>query len=92
MSKELVACGGCSAEIPEEEAEVCWYCHSYLCFSCWQRLGHCGHPEAETENRLAREARARGEHYDPHDADYHTAVLRQLHGIPDHERRRQKYS
>lgn len=49
-------CGRCQKEIEgsHAKAEVCWYCHAYLCYPCWDEFGHCGHPEADETNRRAR--------------------------------------
>ncbi len=47
-------CGRCGETLPEWE-EVCWFCQARLCGECWERYGHCGHPEADEANRRARE-------------------------------------
>lgn len=44
-------CGRCHASGADE---VCWWCPEFLCVPCWEEVGHCGHPEAEEQNRLAR--------------------------------------
>jgi len=50
----LYICGRCGRIIPGTEAEHCWYCPKRLCRECWDEHGHCGHPEADEQNRLAR--------------------------------------
>lgn len=50
----LVKCGRCSRRVREVKAETCWWCTEPLCYDCWDRHGHCGHPEAEEMNRKAR--------------------------------------
>lgn len=44
-SEEWHDCGRCDK--PQNDNEVCWYCHDYLCRVCWDEHGHCGHEEAE---------------------------------------------
>ena len=51
---EATVCGRCTTRIDADRAEGCWYCSAYLCAPCWEALGHCGHPEAEEINRVAR--------------------------------------
>jgi hypothetical protein len=46
-------CNRCNKSITDEDREFCWYCHGDLCYDCWDAWGHCGHPEAEAENRRA---------------------------------------
>ena len=46
-------CGYCGEDCPGEP-ESCWYCTGPLCFRCWDRFGHCGHPEADKINEEAR--------------------------------------
>lgn len=36
--------------------EFCWYCEGELCKDCWEKIGHCGHPEADEVNRLSAKA------------------------------------
>lgn len=50
----IVRCGRCGKEIERDDAEVCWWCQGDLCFECWERYGHCGHPEAEEVNERTR--------------------------------------
>ncbi len=50
---ECARCGG--AEAPE----LCWWCRSALCRSCWDSEGHCGHPEADAVNRETGKATTR---------------------------------
>ena len=53
-----IVCNRCEKEIkktileyvPDYYAELCWYCHEYICYECWYEVGHCGHPEAEKKN------------------------------------------
>jgi len=44
-SEDYHDCGRCGK--PQNDNEVCWYCHDYLCRVCWDKCGHCGHEEAE---------------------------------------------
>jgi hypothetical protein len=37
------------------DPDVCWYCLEPLCEECWDKYGHCGHPEAEAINEKARQ-------------------------------------
>mgnify|MGYP001588162334 CR=1 FL=1 len=57
-----VICGrtGCGCKLLFGEAEVCWYCGGPLCAERWERVGHCGHAEAEAANEAAR-SRGKGE-------------------------------
>lgn len=48
-------CSKCGKPI-DGEPEYCWYCESELCIDCWERVGHCGHLEADEVNRLGVEA------------------------------------
>jgi hypothetical protein len=43
------------------DPEICWYCQGPLCSDCWERYGHCGHPEAEAMNEQARQVNQDGE-------------------------------
>lgn len=52
----MTTCGRCKREIESGPAERCWYCQAWLCFACWDDVGHCGHPEAEAQNETARAA------------------------------------
>jgi hypothetical protein len=54
VSEAGVKCGGCEDVLAHGEAEMCWWCKAPLCAPCWDRFGHCGHPEAEAENERAR--------------------------------------
>ncbi len=47
-------CGRCKKSLTDDTAECCWWCTGWLCKDCWEEFGHCGHPEAEEQNRLAR--------------------------------------
>ena len=47
-------CGRCEKPLTDDLAEFCWYCKNELCDDCWDKFGHCGHPEAEEENERAR--------------------------------------
>lgn len=47
-------CGRCRGVVPSEDAETCWYCTMALCAECWDRYGHCGHPEADAQNERMR--------------------------------------
>ena len=51
---EIVKCGRCQKEIDKEKSEICWYCTGWLCCKCWDKYGHCGHPEADAANERAR--------------------------------------
>lgn len=44
-------CNRCGETI--EKPEYCWYCELELCKSCWEKFGHCGHPEADKANELS---------------------------------------
>lgn len=35
----------------DEEPEYCWFCQAALCWNCWERVGHCGHPDADAINK-----------------------------------------
>lgn len=50
----LNACGRCEAPVAPRDREFCWWCQRYLCYACWDLVGHCGHPEAEAENERCR--------------------------------------
>lgn len=50
-----MSCGRCKIDVPSGREETCWYCLAALCSPCWELLGHCGHEEAESLNRLSRE-------------------------------------
>lgn len=50
--QDFDACGSCGVDATN--SELCWYCHGWLCSDCWERVGHCGHPEAHEANRVAR--------------------------------------
>jgi hypothetical protein len=43
-------CGGATVG----DIFTCWWCQAWLCEDCWERVGHCGHPEAEAENERCR--------------------------------------
>jgi hypothetical protein len=45
----MIICGRCHRIMQSDaEAEHCWYCDDgRLCHDCWDRCGHCGHPEAD---------------------------------------------
>jgi hypothetical protein len=47
-------CRRCGKKIPADHAEGCWYCSGDLCGECWERYGHCGHPEADAINARMR--------------------------------------
>lgn len=53
MDEAPVECGRC--ENMTIAHEVCWYCQGPLCDDCWDGHGHCGHPEADAMNEIARE-------------------------------------
>jgi hypothetical protein len=53
-SNGWIACGRCLRPIRESKAETCWYCTGWLCVECWDKFGHCGHPEADAANEYAR--------------------------------------
>lgn len=59
----MKTCGSCSAAIELGKEEYCWYCDAYLCYTCWEEKGHCGHKEADAINRASnltdREGRAK---------------------------------
>lgn len=55
--KWLVSCSRCKKHIQLNTVESCFYCGGYLCYDCWEEYGHCGHPEAERQNELAREGK-----------------------------------
>jgi hypothetical protein len=52
--EETVTCNRCGKVVEEPDAETCWHCMAWLCYDCWDKYGHCGHPEADEQNRLAR--------------------------------------
>lgn len=48
-------CARCGkAFYDDTEPDVCWYCQDFLCGDCWEDYGHCGHPEADAQNELAK--------------------------------------
>jgi hypothetical protein len=47
----MIACGRCLRQIRASESEYCWYCGGPLCGDCWERVGHCGHAEADQLNQ-----------------------------------------
>jgi len=47
-------CARCHKSLHQRNAEICWYCTSYLCVNCWDEYGHCGHPEADELNEQSR--------------------------------------
>lgn len=47
-------CGRCEVAVSDETAEWCWWCVGPLCSQCWETVGHCGHPEADTVNRASK--------------------------------------
>ena len=47
-------CGHCHQRIIDHSPESCWWCQDDLCYGCWDRIGHCGHPEAEAINEQGR--------------------------------------
>jgi hypothetical protein len=47
-------CRRCGRKMQADDAEVCWYCSGDLCGECWERYGHCGHPEADAINERMR--------------------------------------
>lgn len=47
-------CPSCNAAITKGTAQCCWFCNGYLCASCWEERGHCGHPEADAINQASR--------------------------------------
>lgn len=49
-----VTCGRCYKQVSVDNAETCWYCGAWLCVNCWDKHGHCGHPEADEENERMR--------------------------------------
>lgn len=52
---EAWICGRCRQPIvTEKERETCWYCLGNLCGGCWDRTGHCGHPEADSVNEQSK--------------------------------------
>ena len=55
----MTACGRCKKSVVEADAEYCWYCIGYLCASCWDDFGHCGHPEATKFEKDANERHAK---------------------------------
>lgn len=46
-SDEPVKCGRCDTEIPVRLAETCHRCTGWLCSTCWEKFGECGHVEKE---------------------------------------------
>ena len=51
-------CGRCEKAILDlSGAECCWYCTNWLCYSCWDEFGHCGHRKADEQNERARMVR-----------------------------------
>ena len=56
---EPVLCGRCADHLPGDEWEFCWYCAGRLCKTCWESVGHCGHPEAEKANEESRAMQGR---------------------------------
>lgn len=53
----ILQCGRCKRVVFPGEDETCWYCLDILCFDCWDRYGHCGHPEADKANEAARKVK-----------------------------------
>ena len=51
---DVTYCGRCSKKLHRDQTEVCWYCSGDLCGACWERYGHCGHPEADAINARMR--------------------------------------
>lgn len=51
----IALCNRCHKIIPRDDAEFCWYCMATLCSTCWDDVGHCGHPEADAINARIRE-------------------------------------
>ncbi len=46
-------CGRCNTILSsdaEHKVEGCWFCPADLCVECWEKHGHCGHPEADAMN------------------------------------------
>ena len=56
-SPAVIECARCKSLADTADAEFCWYCHARICYSCWDDVGHCGHPEAEAQNEAARAVR-----------------------------------
>jgi len=53
-----MTCNNCKTPMWDTEiVERCWYCYGPLCGPCWEKSGHCGHPEADEANRKTRERR-----------------------------------
>jgi len=52
--EEKMKCNRCDKAI--KDPEYCWYCESELCKQCWEKFGHCGHPEADKANELSAKA------------------------------------
>lgn len=51
----LVTCARCDALLAPDDREYCWYCHEFLCYICWDEVGHCGHTEAAEINEQAQQ-------------------------------------
>jgi hypothetical protein len=58
---EKTVCGRCGKVIEANKAESCWWCQADLCQDCWDRIGHCGHPEAHMQNYEAAHIRQPGQ-------------------------------
>ncbi len=56
-AREEKSCGRCNTKLLVDY-EYCWWCQGYLCPECWDKLGHCGHPEAEAVNERGRQRAA----------------------------------
>ena len=56
LEPKTVRCRRCDADVVEAKAERCWFCNAVLCWRCWDRIGHCGHPAAVAAEKHAREA------------------------------------
>lgn len=52
-AREEKPCGRCNTKLLADY-QYCWWCQGYLCFKCWDELGHCGHFEAEAVNERIR--------------------------------------
>jgi len=53
MEIKRISCNRCGINIIDDSEETCWFCRAYLCFDCWEKVGHCGHIAAEKQNVMA---------------------------------------
>lgn len=54
VSRIIDICNRCKDTVDIIDAEICWYCTEWMCYSCWDEFGHCGHKEADKTNKQAK--------------------------------------